>query len=178
MKEIQTNGITILLVEVPEDAKNFTITEFDWFENAPKWYLLHETIEDNCGCPIEFDGDWEILGKSTELSEEQMKEICEYKEIDSYDCDGMVWYDIYRNYALDDSYWLNSCDQFFTVRESYLSLLEANGIVDRNNLTNPDTTSILGSSPSGIDYEILDELRDKWQKSQSKVKHYLVLKRI
>jgi len=169
MKEIQTNGITILLVEVPEDA-----TDFNLHHNILLYPLGNDDV-DGIRLPI---GQYQILGKSTELSEEQMKEICEYKEIDSYDCDGMVWYDIYRNYALDDSYWLNSCDQFFTVQESYLSLLEANGIVDRNNLANHDTTTILGSSPSGIYYEVLDELRDKWQESQSKVKHYLVLKRI
>jgi len=171
MKEIQTNGITLLLVEVPEDASDFRI------DYASIIVLSWATTNENGSIELS-SGKWVILGKSTELSEEQMKEICEYKEIDSYDCDGMVWYDIYRNYALDDSYWLNSCDQFFTVQESYLSLLEANGIVDRNNLANHDTTTILGSSPSGIYYEVLDELRDKWQESQSKVKHYLVLKRI
>ena len=122
MKEIQTNGITILLIEVPEDAKNFTITEFDWFENAPKWYLLHETIEDNCGCPIEFDGDWEILGKSTELSEEQMKEICPK-------CIGLS---VYPDYNFKPTR-LVALKFFHTVQESYISLLEANGI-DNNKI--------------------------------------------
>ena len=150
MKEIQTNGITILLVEVPEDAKNFTITEFDWFENAPKWYLLHETIEDNCGCPIEFDGDWEILGKSTELSEEQMKEILPIYE-------GAI-----RGYRI-----YTQRPDLLTkdIRESYLSLLEANGIVDRNPF-----------DKSGMTFS--SEYQNKWQEAQSKVKHYLVLKMI
>jgi len=171
MKEIKTNGIKALFVEVPEDISSLMSIQQN------NVLLLWRSDIDYLEIQLP-SGQYQILGKSTELSEEQMKEICEYKEIDSYDCDGMVWYDIYRNYALDDSYWLNSCDQFFTVQESYLSLLEANGIVDRNNLANHDTTTILGSSPSGIYYEVLDELRDKWQESQSKVKHYLVLKRI
>ncbi len=150
MTPIKTNGITILLVEVPEDAKNFTITEFDWFENAPKWYLLHETIEDNCGCPIEFDGDWEILGKSTELSEEQMKEILPIYE-------GAI-----RGYRI-----YTQRPDLLTkdIQESYLSLLESNGIVDRN--------------PISDEQKNVDRFwQVEWQEAQSKVKHYLVLKRI
>ena len=156
MKEIKTNGITILLVEVPEDAKNFTITEFDWFENAPKWYLLHETIEDNCGCPIEFDGDWEILGKSTELSEEQMKEILPIYE-------GAI-----RGYRI-----YTQRPDLLTkdIQESYLSLLEANGIVDRNSASHPSDIDPTNRSH-------YDKIEQEWQQAQSKVKHYLVLKRI
>ena len=153
MKEIQTNGITILLVEVPEDAREFKI------ENG---LLLFKADFIPFGIVILPSGQCQILGKSTELSEEQMKEILPIYE-------GAI-----RGYRI-----YTQRPDLLTkdIQESYLSLLEANGIVDRNNLANPDTTTILGSSPSGIYYEVLDELRDKWQESQSKVKHYLVYSR-
>ena len=51
------------------------------------------------------------------------------------------------------------------IQESYLSLLESNGIVDRN--------------PISDEQKNVDRFwQVEWQEAQSKVKHYLVLKRI
>ena len=102
--EIQTNGITILLVEVPEGAKEFDISDMGSLIYYVEW--------GNSGYIDLPQGQYQILGKSTELSEEQMKEIC--------DTDGKG----YMNYLEHPK---NSYCK--TVQESYLSLLEANGIV-------------------------------------------------
>ena len=159
MKEIKTNGIEVLFVEVPEDAK-----EFDVHHNVLLCFHLNDNVE-GINLPI---GQYQILGKSTELSEEQMKEICEHKEVDSYDYYGIVYDEIYRNYLLSEHDWKLSCDQFSTVQESYLSLLEANGIVDRCMIPEPE----------GVGFDSPSQEWDEWQEAQSKVKHYLVLKRI
>lgn len=110
MKEIQTNGITILFVEVPDDAIGFII---DYFYLICNPYESDKKVIELPQC------QWEILGKSTELSEEQMKEICE-------DVKGMFQSVMYKDYI-----GLNFPYHF--VNESYLSLLEANGI-DNNKI--------------------------------------------
>ena len=141
MKEIKTNGITILLVEVPEDAREFKI------ENG---LLLFKADFIPFGIVILPQGQYQILGKSTELSEEQMKEILPIYE-------GAI-----RGYRI-----YTQRPDLLTkdIRESYLSLLEANGIVDRNPF-----------DKSGMTFS--SEYQNKWQEAQSKVKHYLVLKMI
>lgn len=106
MKEIQTNGITILLVEVPDGATRFVT---DW-----KFLIVDIFSPTQKMIPIP-EGGWQILGKSTELSEEQMKEICE-------ECFGR--YLDYKNPNLMGE----AIAVWETVQESYLSLLEANGI--------------------------------------------------
>lgn len=104
MKEIQTNGITLLLVEVPEDASDFRI------DYASIIVLSWATTNENGSIELS-SGKWVILGKSTELSEEQMKEIMTLYEGKKY----KVYTGSYGKYT----------DK---VQQSYLSLLEANGI--------------------------------------------------
>lgn len=166
MKEIQTNNTTILLVEVPEDAI--------WFQIMPRQGIVNEHLRYNFG-PLRFgrkyeqlpSSQYQILGKSSELSEEQMKEIC--------DTDGKGY--MYHLEHPKNSY----CK---SVQESYLSLLEANGIVDRNPYGDKPKRYIAFFHPGFMtdnDFERLEEYDiqlSKWQESQSKVKHYLVLKRI
>jgi hypothetical protein len=154
MKEIKTNGIEVLFVEVPEDAYNFRL------KNGYIWY--DDKNFKDC-CMLEPSGKWVILGKSTELSEEQMKEICE-----------KTGRKIFRDYNMN---YMGVPMSVFTVQESYLSLLEANGIVDRNKY-GERKPEISDPNPSSQYYgSEMDELSG-WQEAQSKVKHYLVLKRI
>ena len=118
MKEIKTNGITILLVEVPDDAIGFII---DYFYLICNPYESDKKVIELPQC------QWEMIGKSTELSEEQMKEIC--------------WQVSFGNYTGYKNYNKAKCSDFrdivessfSTVQESYLSLLEANGI-DNNKI--------------------------------------------
>jgi len=147
MKEIQTNGITILLVEVPEDATRFVT---DW-----KFLIVDIFSPTQKMIPI-MEGSWEILGKSTELSEEQMKEILPIYE-------GAI-----RGYRI-----YTQRPDLLTkdIQESYLSLLEANGIVDGNSASHPSDIDPTNRSH-------YDKIEQEWQQAQSKVKHYLVLKRI
>jgi len=109
MTEITTNGITILLVEVPEDAKKFVT---DW-----KFLIVDIFSPTQKMIPIP-EGQYQILGKSTELSEEQMKEILPIYE-------GAI-----RGYRI-----YTQRPDLLTkdIQESYLSLLEANGI-DNNKI--------------------------------------------
>lgn len=189
MKEIQTNGITILLVEVPDSVNSFGIgaTCHDCNKSG-MWHCAHA---DTCGnnipalkvftndvFTISIDlpqGQWEILGKSTELSEEQMKGIC--------------WQVSFGNYTGYKNYNQAKCSDFrdivessfSTVQESYLSLLEANGIVDRNLYEKPDADKILDEyscNENVISKMVYREDLEQYQEAQSKVKTYLVLKRI
>jgi len=147
MKEIKTNGITILFVEVPEDAREFKI------ENG---LLLFKADFIPFGIVILPSGQYQILGKSTELSEEQMKEILPIYE-------GAI-----RGYRI-----YTQRPDLLTkdIQESYLSLLEANGIVDRNSASHPSDIDPTNRSH-------YDKIEQEWQQAQSKVKHYLVLKKL
>ena len=165
MKEIQTNGITILLVEVPEDAIGFII---DYFYLICNPYESDKKVIELPQC------QWEILGKSTELSEEQMKEICPK-------CIGLS---VYPDYNFKPTR-LVALKFFHTVQESYISLLEANGIVDRCDIEEPEIYHDDGirepckyDYPHGFDLEQYHKDLKQWQEAQSKVKHYLVLKMI
>jgi len=120
MKEIQTNGITILFVEVPEDATRFVT---DW-----KFLIVDIFSPTQKMIPIP-EGQYQILGKSTELSEEQMKEICE--ECDRSKMNLRPYQSTpYKNYLSDGSSAFSGDDTWFkwNVQESYISLLEANEI--------------------------------------------------
>ena len=145
--EIKTNGITILFVEVPEGATRFVT---DW-----KFLIVDIFSPTQKMIPIP-EGQYQILGKSTELSEEQMKEILPIYE-------GAI-----RGYRI-----YTQRPDLLTkdIRESYLSLLEANGIVDRNSASHPSDIDPTNRSH-------YDKIEQEWQQAQSKVKHYLVLKRI
>lgn len=130
MKEIQTNGITILFVEVPEDAREFKI------ENG---LLLFKVDFIPFGIVIPPQGLYQILGKSTEPIHELL---------------GIS-------------------------KEEYLSLLEANGIVDRNMIDKPNESDILEDCEDWVYARAkYQSLLEQWLEAQSKVKHYLVLKRI
>lgn len=130
MKEIQTNGITILIVEVPEDAKGFII---DYLYLICNPYESDKKVIELPQC------QWEMIGKSTEPIHELL---------------GIS-------------------------KDEYLSLLEANGIVDRNPIDEPDEDYYMNKSTDRAYSRALYRWKlEQWQEAQSKVKHYLVLKRI
>lgn len=120
MTEITTNGITILLVEVPsvnlifDIHDNYLVMGTNTMDVSSKKRKIRNG--DNKGFINLNKVDWQILGKSTELSEEQMKEIITLYEGKKY----KVYTGSYGKYT----------DK---VQESYLSLLEANGI-DNNKI--------------------------------------------
>ncbi len=119
MTSIKTNGITILLVEVPsvnlifDIHDNYLVMGTNAMDVSSKKRKIRNG--DNKGFINLNKVDWQILGKSTELSEEQMKEICESDRHDNMFID-------FREESTRYAYLLKS------VQESYLSLLEANGI--------------------------------------------------
>jgi len=114
MKEIQTNGITILLVEATENQIN------DILVHSP--LIVKDVLRIGMTGIKLPSGQYQILGKSTELSEEQMKEICPK-------CIGLS---VYPDYNFKPTR-LVALKFFHTVQESYISLLEANGI-DNNKI--------------------------------------------
>lgn len=181
MKEIKTNGIEVLFAEVPEDVKSWDIEVFTIRDDSyiRTWSKSgHDSLID---LP---QGQYQILGKSTELSEEQMKEICE--ECDRSKMNLRPYQSTpYKNYLSDGSSSFSGDDTWFkwNVQESYLSLLEANGIVDRCNIQKPEFNYEFGED-GPTDSQLLsaeihfEESFRQWQESQSKVKHYLVLKKL
>lgn len=122
MKEIKANGIDVLFVEVPEEIKSwdddvFTIRDDSYVRFWDK--SGHDSLID---LP---SGKWELMGKSTELTDSQMKEICEQYPIVK---NNRLFFKNYgKQIICKERPWVD------TVQESYLSLLEANGIDSNKN---------------------------------------------
>lgn len=147
IKLIETNGKKVLILEVPEGASEF--------ETGTRTLFFNDFRID-----IPF-GDWQILGKSTELSEEQKGQVVECLE-----WEGLVVYILYP----DDP----KKRRFTASRdESYLSWLKANEIVDRNPYG--DYESAFVYSPLSFNLNELEADQIKWQEAQKQVRTYIIL---
>lgn len=144
IKLIETNGKKLLIAEVPEEANE------QWLSNG--FIHIGELQGDAFSIKLP-PGSWQILGKSTELSEVQMKEICPL-----YEWGGYKIYTERPDLLTKD------------VNESYLSLLKANGIVDRNKYKKPE----IRDEWSLDNFNYYKRL-DQWRKAQKEVKTYLIL---
>lgn len=159
IKLIETNGKHLFFVEVPAGAINFRLEKY-LIPNALMYQLPTHTGVLNLP-----SGQYQILGKSTELSNPQIEDICE--RMSPYP--GLVIF-FYMNY-------LTGKFDFDIVQESYLSLLQANGVVDRNQYGDVCPKPVTLSEDD--DFGLMSTLRfhkiGQWQEVQSKVKHYLIL---
>lgn len=191
-------GKKLLIVEVPDDAIDFDMvigTEYFFLYYKAHFFEFKKIGMHKLLPP----GSWQILGKSSELSEEQMKEIVEKplhshieymvdpkdksytKTIDCYN--RPRWTKItstfYKDYAAKQRprsmAWIGTVN---TVQESYLSLLEANGVVDRGKESEPDSDDYCFAGTNKTDWWGMNEYKkdlNKWQEAQKQVKSYLVL---
>jgi hypothetical protein len=118
MKQIKLPTGEYLLVEVPEDAKQFQVLN----EYNVLWYQM-PIIRGKSSKELP-SGQWEIIGRASELTEDHWDEIVENKW-DDY-ADGMWW----KIYDSDQDEW-GMCPT-----ESGLSLIKSHSM-------NPSTTLIL-----------------------------------
>ena len=113
MKKIKTAGNDIIVAEVPEDAIDYKIsgTNYLCYYIEDNWEVEVPRLQDN----------WKILGKLSELSEEDCSKFVEQlsfmgKKSDKWLC--------YSTLACVKN----------TAKESLISLLQSNGIDTNNNL--------------------------------------------
>lgn len=109
------------------------------------------------------DGEWEYLGFSTELNEEQWKEIIESA--------GWPYIGLYKNYSTDESGKLNH-KPYPTASQSGLSLLEANQCYSKN----PYGEYIQDLADGK--YKDTKEKHDKFQQAQENTGSWLLLKQL
>lgn len=145
------NG-TMLFVDVPDDADRFKV-----FNDLDKPYLSYfvgvETYREYLP-----KGNWKLLGKSTELTEEQLNEIM--PAISTAQLDG-VWY------SSDGERFIHE-----TALESYNSLKESLGVVDVNFIGEEPKNKDCTCSDCKQDNEVYQE---EWNEAQQQVKSYQVL---
>ncbi len=115
MTTIHNNGKTIVAVPVPEDVKGITV-----YDNTPaptlRYLELSTMLVQIVNLP---EGNWTILGKLSELSDKDCEPL-----IENWNSAFDDKTKIYENY-----YGVFKCN---TAKESFISLLKANG-VDINN---------------------------------------------
>ena len=110
MKTIKTQSNSILAIEVPDDAYDFKI-EVDYLI-----YRDNKTSIWNEGTPIQIPENSKILGKLSELEDEEFERFVEHSK------KSLTNENTWRDYRFDE--W----EECFDVKESFISLLQSNGI--------------------------------------------------
>lgn len=108
MKTIKTQSNSILAIEVPENASDFQIihdkTRVAYFYPNYKRFDLPNKSE------------YKILGKLSELEDEELERFVEHSK------KSLTNENTWRDYRFDE--W----EECFDVKESFISLLQSNGI--------------------------------------------------
>lgn len=157
MKQVQikTGKVEMLVVDLPE-GKSFSEIKIC----CETYYTATETTQYansiTAECISKSSKEWNYLGKSTELTEEDWKGIVDQKD-KGY---GVL---VNKDYAKD-----RFTHSLFTATESGLSLLKANGVVVENSL---------GKEPNNNCNEYTDMFtiakrarkHQEWQEAESKV---------
>lgn len=134
---------------VPEGVNKFKVYEYGYSST----HLLMEDLTDL----VLPQGNWQLLGISTELTEEQWRDLVSFHIF------------AYKDYKTTAIY------KFKTAKESGLSLLEANGCFSVNPYGDmpPDETSTpLSWNSEGLEADI-----KKWQQAQENTGPRLILKK-
>lgn len=127
MKHIKLTTGEYLLVEVPEDAKNFTIIESHSYFKSPR-------VEHSVGgVNLPTDGQWKIIGRASEIKEHGWQSLIEMNVV-VHD-NGHTWDEFYRDYN-NPSQIVVSEYSLQTATESGLSLIKSHSM-------NPSTTLLI-----------------------------------
>lgn len=140
LKQIDTINGTIIVVEVPEDAYDFFIHISSIMGRTVENKLTTFYKEDCFDLPNCWQMTYKILGKLSELSEEECTKFVEFKNISSPCQCEICGYDVdcYRDYVNQtDDDWENNpvADRLHTAKESFISLLQSHGVdISKNNI--------------------------------------------
>jgi len=141
-----------MFLEVPKDAYGVLIRQNS--EQSDLWYKLDIPEENSSYCIEIPHGNWQLLGSSPGLTEEQLKEI-----MPSY-YGGTKFHNYNGNMMLD------------TAVEAYTSLKISKGVVDVNPLG--EKFIPVGSDSVG-DYHYQKRLYQQWHEAKQQVKSFQVL---
>lgn len=146
---IQTSKATILVVDLPEGAEAW---KNDSYHTNTLWYKSESMRSPkHINLP---DGEWQLLGKTFELSRLQCAEIVKYV--------GLPW-NAYKDYTTDSNWFNNPVD-------SFASLLTANGVFKENPISSEKPIAIIGHKGSEkICEAILKRFQDQWQEAEQHV---------
>jgi hypothetical protein len=119
MKQIKTKSGNILVIEVPEDIKDYE--KLEWYKRYVD-FVMH---------PIKDYGIFKdnnpynslILGKLSEITEDDCKEFVEKANDELLDINDNHWEDYTKTYWEDD---------LPTAKQSFISLLQSEGINTSN----------------------------------------------
>jgi len=160
---------TLMFVEVPKQTKSgecFIEDTCLYLGNLPYNISSHFIRIDK--------GNWQLLGSSTDLSEEQLKEIMPRGDADPSGDRYVVGYGLYYQ-NIEVNYW-----EGVTALEAYTSLKISLGVVDVNPLRLPTFSYYFGED-GPTDNQLLSAEADfyhrmeQWQQAQQQVKSFQVL---
>lgn len=159
IKIIETGKCKLLAVMVPEGAtKHLYIPKINtvaFFNEDSKGRVVTESVK----FTFLSEGNWQLLGLSTELTEEQWRDVVEETTF------GNNIIPIFRNYNRPLPQWTFACA---TAKESGLSLLEANQIYSVNPY----------DAPVSFIPQKHEEAYKKWSEAESNTGRWLILKQL
>jgi len=139
---IKTSKATILVVDLPEGV---TAPRIENFKNYSSLFSGESSI---CRLP---PGNWQLLGKTFEMSDEQWKEIVEEEVL-------ILSWDKYSDSPITET---------MTATESGISLLTANKVFKENPNEKPDIQYFMSDSAfTKRDYH---EKLNQWQEAEQHV---------
>lgn len=157
---IKTTLGTWIACKVPDDAYDFEIYEKESLPTALIVYTKHEHFKPGLPQPIVIPkGEWGIVGRAWELTEEQWKGIV-----------APLWNGFYNYLLINEPVGNYKRLVKETATESGHSLLNANGIYQSNPHTKPDEDDY--SFYTHVNLSVQEE----WQQAQTKVYNPLILK--
>lgn len=167
--EIKTGKATILVVKVPEGSKEFNIGFWGnpdmGGNNVQALYSSDSRPPIKVLGRIKEVGNWKLLGLSTELTEDQWKEILPKYKYDKHLGE-------YENYTDSDEY-------FKTATESGRSLLVANRFFEKNPYGRQPMVKGVCIERQGVDHTRNEYVETKehrqWREVQDRIGSFLIL---
>lgn len=160
IKLIQTGKCEILVLKVPEGASKFYIYEADWLQEE---HSLHWRMPDNTDGELYFSdaqSEYEILGISTELTEEQWRGVLPIRKFRGF---RGLYYEDYKGIRVF----------LASAKQSGISLLEANQCFSVNPIPQPEAQ--LDEQGNG---GYCDTWVSKWQEAEYNTGKWLILKQL
>lgn len=150
------NNKELLLVELPEGAKDIDIHyNSDLKIHQLFWRAEFMGMKDVGALRDLPDGEWKLIGKLPEVTEEQYHELVHFFIYE----DEIAKENIYRDYS--------ELGFYDTAKESFFSALTASGIFFKNPLPDPELTMRQGNG--SVYYGASDEEFEEYAKMEEKV---------
>ena len=158
-KIFQTSKAKLLCVDLPEGA-TFELE----YDRVYEYYYLEWRTNYGYDCFDFPQGNWQLLGRREDVSEDIAEKIVESRECTGYDYNGITFHTFYRNYQEPESLFVLNADQCNSASESFQSLIAANICT-----VNPYHPNNREGYPAKFENMPIDEYNKAWREAEAQV---------